>query len=119
MGRGLGLVFLLALMGCGAQPAPQLFGAERFDVTRAGRHYVVYRKGQQVEVIRLGWAAAGAHQEIRAQMIGLIPEVTGCRLRESALQGDSGEMRGLVTCPPHLSDAGQAYLPRTRTMNSM
>ena len=95
MRRLLPLVFLAA---CGASPAPQFFGAERTEVTRDGRDYVVFRKGDRVEVIRLGHARNGDHAEIRATMIALIPEVTGCALRETTLQGDSGEMRGRLTC---------------------
>lgn len=89
---------LMLLAACGAQPTPLMLGADRTEVTRDGRRYVVFRKGNRVEIIRLGWASPGEHQAIRATMIALIPEVTGCRLRDSSLQGDSGEMRGLVTC---------------------
>lgn len=95
MKRLIPLVFLAA---CGAQPTPSMWGAERTDVTRNGRQYVVFQKGSAVEIIRLGYARRGEHQAIRADMIALIPQVTGCRLRETSLQGDSGEMRGLVTC---------------------
>lgn len=76
-----------------------MMGAERIDARRDGRDYVLYRKGNQVEIIRLGWAARGQHQAIRATMIGLIPELTGCRIVPSTLQGDSGEMRGRISCP--------------------
>ena len=93
------LFALLLLAACGAQPSPQMWGAVRTDVTRDGRSYTVFQKNRQVEVIRLGWASPGEHQAIRAVMIGLIPEVTGCRLVETTLQGDSGEMRGRVNCP--------------------
>lgn len=93
------LIALLALTACGAQPAPQMWGAQRFDVTRDGRQYTVFQKDRQVEVIRLGWAARGQHQAIRATMIDVVQEVTGCRLVASTLQGDSGEMRGRVACP--------------------
>lgn len=92
-------LFLLALAACGAQPTPRMFGAERFDVTRNGRDYVLYRKDNRVEVIRLGYARNGEHAGIRETMVALIPEVTGCRLVESSLRGDSGEMRGRVVCP--------------------
>jgi len=93
------LTALLFLAACGAQPAPQMWGADRSDFTRDGRNYTVFQKDNLVEVIRLGWASPGEHQAIRAAMIELIPEVTGCRLVPSTLQGDSGEMRGRVTCP--------------------
>jgi hypothetical protein len=89
--------FLLA--ACGASPAVEFMGAAtRTDVVRDGRSYTVFQKENRVEVIRLGYAARGSHQAIRATMIALIPEVTGCKLVESSLQGDSGEMRGSVRC---------------------
>lgn len=92
------LLFLLLLTACGAQPAPEFFGAQRSDVTRDGRQYTVFYTEKRVEVIRLGYARRGGHQAIRATMIALVPEVTGCRLVETSLQGDSGEMRGSIRC---------------------
>ena len=89
---------LLLLSAFGAQPAPEFFGAERVDVTRDGRQYTVFYDEKRVEVIRLGYARNGEHQAIRATMITLVPEVTGCRLVETSLQGDSGEMRGSIRC---------------------
>ncbi len=93
------LSLVLILSGCGAQPTPAMLGAARTEVTRGGHDYVVFQKGHRVEIIRLGYARRGEHQAIRATMIDLIPEVTGCRLREASLTGDSGEMRGLLSCP--------------------
>ncbi len=66
---------------------------------RDGRAYTVFQKEERVEVIRLGYARRGEHEAIRATMIALIPDVTGCKLVESSLQGDSGEMRGRLRCP--------------------
>ena len=92
------LCLTLCLAACGAQPAPEFFAANRVDVTREGRNYTVYHTDKRVEVIRLGYAPRGSHQAIRATMIELIPQVTGCKLVESTLQGDSGEMRGNIRC---------------------
>jgi hypothetical protein len=91
------LPFVL-LAACGAQPAPEFLGAKRVDVTRDGRNYTVFHTDKRVEVIRLGYATSGEHQGIRATMIALIPETTGCKLVESTLTGDSGEMRGSLRC---------------------
>jgi hypothetical protein len=94
------LIPLIFLAACGASPAPEfMVGATRTDVNVNGRNYTVFQKGERVEVIRLGYATRGQHQEIRATMIELIPRVTGCKLQESTLQGDSGEMRGSLSCP--------------------
>lgn len=93
------LIPLLFLAACGASPAPEFMGAKRTDVKLNGRDYTVFQKDERVEVIRLGYAKRGEHQDIRATMIELIPRVTGCKLRESTLTGDSGEMRGSLDCP--------------------
>lgn len=93
------LLLPLILAACGASPAPEFFNAKRADVTRDGRQYTVFYTEKRVEVIRLGYAARGQHQAIRAQMIALIPEVTGCKLNTATLTGDSGEMRGSIRCP--------------------
>ncbi len=92
------ILLTLFLAAC-ASPAPEFLGATRTDINLNGRDYTVFQKGERVEVIRLGYAKRGEHQEIRATMIELIPVVTGCKLRESTLTGDSGEMRGSLSCP--------------------
>jgi hypothetical protein len=93
------LLPILLLAACGAQPAPEFFQAERRQVTRDGRSYVLFFTEKRVEVIRQGWASPGEHRAIRQAMIELIPQVTGCKLSQSSLQGDSGEMRGSIRCP--------------------
>ncbi len=92
------LIMPLILAACGAQPTPLMLGAQRFDVARDGRQYVVFKQENAVEVIRLGYARRGEHAAIRQTMIALIPEVTGCTLSETSLTGDSGEMRGTINC---------------------
>ncbi|MCX7288547.1 MAG: hypothetical protein NTW20_13595 [Rhodobacterales bacterium] len=84
------LIPLLFLAAC-ASAAPEFIGATRTDTTVNGRNYTVFQKGERVEVIRLGYASA--------TMIEIIPQVTGCTLRESTVVGDSGEMRATVNCP--------------------
>ena len=91
-------ISLILLAACTPTAAPEFFGAQRYQVTRDGRQYVIFQKENRVEIIRQGYAKRGDHQAIRATMIALIPEVTGCKLRENTLQGDSGEMRGSLTC---------------------
>ena len=92
------LIPLIFLAACGAQPTPAMFGAERFEATRDGRQYVLFLKDNQVEIIRLGYATRGEHAGIRAAMLALIPEVTGCALNAASATGDSGEIRARVRC---------------------
>jgi hypothetical protein len=92
------LLLPLFLAACGAQPTPLMLGAERVEVTRDGRTYVVFVKDNMVEVIRLGYARPREHAGIRQTMIALIPQVTGCDPLPSTLTGDSGEMRARLRC---------------------
>ncbi len=89
---------LLFLTACAASPTPTLMGATRADVTAGGRDYTLWYTEARVEIIRHGWASSGEHQQIRATMIALIPQVTGCTLNETTLTGDSGEMRASIRC---------------------
>ena len=104
--KHLPLLLFLVTSACGAQPHPTLWGGTQTKVSRDGRDYLVSQRGSRVEVIRLGWAAPGEHRAIRATMLALIPEVTGCLLLDYSLHGGSGEMRGRVRCskktPPEL-----------------
>jgi hypothetical protein len=75
-----------------------MFGSIRTEVSRDGRDYVVLQKGDQVEVVRLGFAGPRRHAAIRETMLALVPEVTGCQPVVGAWQGDSGQMRGKVRC---------------------
>lgn len=89
---------LLVLAACAASPAPEFFGAQKVQVTRDGRTYSVWFTDRRVEVVRHGYARRGEHEGIRTTMVALIPQVTGCKLNERSLTGDSGEMRGSIRC---------------------
>ncbi len=43
---------LVILAGCGASPAPQFFGAARYDLTLEGIRFTVFLKDDRAEVIR-------------------------------------------------------------------
>ncbi len=91
-------LFLISLTGCGAQPAPEFLFAQRTDIVREGRSYTVYHTTDRVEVIRLGYARPRDQAAIRQTMTDVIPEVTGCTVVPTSLEGDSGEMRGAISC---------------------
>lgn len=92
------IVLILLLSACVSSAPEFMIGSTKTEVSRDGRRFTVVQKAERVEVIRHGHARRGEHQAIRATMIDLIPEVTGCKLREATLQGDSGEMRGTLDC---------------------
>ncbi len=92
------LLSLLLLAACAASPAPNMWGAQSRDVTVDGRAYTVWWTTEEFEVIRHGWAGSGEHQQIRTTMLALVPQVTGCRMQEASVTGDSGEIHGRLTC---------------------
>ncbi|MCB2139715.1 MAG: hypothetical protein KDE17_11410 [Rhodobacteraceae bacterium] len=96
------LCLLLALSACGASPAPQFFGAERHEVTLGGIDFVVFRKGDRAEVVRLGYLGRAARDPVPALMEEAVLRTTGCRVRPGSrvtgLPGDTGEARFEIDC---------------------
>ena len=92
-------LWIFPLLAACASSAPEFMGAQRIDTEMNGRKYTVFFTEKRAQIIRLGYAGPGEHAGIRADMIALIPKVTGCRLSEYSLKGDSGEMRGSIFCP--------------------
>jgi len=92
-------LWIFPLLAACASPAPEFMGAQRVDTKMNGRNCTVFFTEKRAQIIRHGYATRGEHAGIRADMIALIPQVTGCRLSQYSLQGDSGEMRGSIFCP--------------------
>lgn len=92
-------LFLALLAACGAQPAPALLGGARHETTVAGRDYVLYRRGDRVEVMATGGAPPPDDARARATMVGLIPWLTGCTPVAASVTGDASEIRARVRCP--------------------
>ena len=94
------------LAACGASPAPQFFGAERYDITLEGYRFAVLQKGEFAEVIRLGYLTREQRRAVPPLMIEAAERTTGCRvigpamgaMRSPSLPGDTGEARFELTC---------------------
>ncbi|MDD8021618.1 MAG: hypothetical protein PHX82_00715 [Paracoccaceae bacterium] len=101
-----GILTILALGACGASPAPQFFGATRHEVTLDGYDFVVFHKGVDAEVIRLGYLRRAEREPVPALMVQAVKLTTGCtvrgvslgRERSPALPGDTGEARFRLKC---------------------
>ena len=89
---------LLLLTACAASPTPSMQGAQSQTATLNGRDYTVWWTTAEFEIVRHGWANPGQHRQIRADMLTLVPQVTGCPILDSAVTGDSGEIHGPLTC---------------------
>ncbi|WP_263723048.1 hypothetical protein [Defluviimonas sp. WL0075] len=91
------------LCSCGASPAPQFFNSERHEVTLEGIDFVVFRKGDRAEVVRLGYLGKRARDPVPRLMEEAIERTTGCRARPGSkvtgLPGDTGEARFDLDCP--------------------
>lgn len=94
-------ITLLLLAACGAQPAPEFFGAARQEIVEGQNRFVIFQRAARFEVIRLGpYVARGPPQAaLRARMLHLVERHTACRIREHSVIGDAGELRGSLSCP--------------------
>ncbi len=95
------LVPLLLLAAC-ASPAPEFFGAVRHDIRLGGIDFVVFRKGAEVEVIRMGYLSRARRVAVPALMMQAAEQVTGCAAVADSLRtripGDTGEARITMDC---------------------
>lgn len=91
------LVLLLA--ACGGRPVPAQLGGARHETHVDGRDYVLYRRGDVVEVAQQGGAPPGDSALMRATMVGLIPWLTGCNPVAASVTGDAAAIRAKVRCP--------------------
>ncbi len=88
----------MALVACGASPAPQFFNATRSDVVVEGRSFAVFHRDNRAQVIRLGYASPAERALIPAQMLRAVALATGCTPVATSFVGDSGERRGRLRC---------------------
>ena len=88
------LVFLLglvALVGC-YSPSPQFIGTPQADVTVSGMRFSVHRRGDAVEVYRLGFIFRPNEAEVLANPERAIEITAGCAVR--GMSGDPGADQG-------------------------
>lgn len=94
-------VTLFLLAAC-ASPAPQYFGASRYEVTRGGINFVVFHKGSRAEVVRLGYLSRPDRAAVPRLMEEAAAVTTGCRViphsMRTAIPGDTGEARFDLDC---------------------
>lgn len=95
------LALVLFLAAC-ASPAPDYFGATRHDTTIEGIRFAVFHKGNEAEVIRLGYLGRSARAKVPALMQRAAAETTGCAVVPDSLRsripGDTGEARVALRC---------------------
>lgn len=95
------LSLLLFLAAC-STPHPTMFGAERHEITRQGIRFVVFHKGDQAEVLRMGYLTRAERAPVPALMAEAAAATTGCRVIPDSMQtrlpGDTGEAMFDLDC---------------------
>ncbi|MFD1883785.1 hypothetical protein [Paracoccus pacificus] len=91
----------LILAAC-ASPAPEMFGAARHDITLDGIRFAVFQKGNEAEVIRLGYLTREQRARVPELMMQAAARTTGCAAIPGSLitrlPGDTGEARVSLDC---------------------
>ena len=92
---------LLLLAAC-ASPGMGFRDSPRTDLTLDGMNFSVFRAGDEVQVIRLGWLPLAQRDRVPALMMRAAEQATGCRAVEGSLRhqlpGDTAEGKLRVDC---------------------
>ena len=91
------LIPVFCLMACDS-PAPWLAHGTATPVQAAGYAMTVWQAGDNVEVIRHGYAPRNDQPQLRPAMARAIVDVTSCAIRPGTLEGDSGVLRAKLDC---------------------
>lgn len=95
------LILVLFLAAC-ASPAPDFAGAVPQRVNVGGMDFTVIRRGQEAEVIRMGYLHRRARDAVPLRMYQAAEQATGCHAVRGSLRtrlpGDTGEGRIALRC---------------------
>lgn len=95
-------VLLTLLLAACASPAPDYFGAARHEVRQGGIDFVVFHKGSEAEVVRLGYLARAGRAPVPRLMEAAAAAATGCRVIANSMRtkipGDTGVARFDLDC---------------------
>lgn len=72
------LLCLLFLLAACATPSPRMAGAVRHDIRLGGLDFAVFHKGDQAQVVRLGFVGRPSVAVIRPLMEQAASRTTGC-----------------------------------------
>ncbi len=93
------LACALVLAGC-TSPSPRFAGTARQEVSVEGSRFIVFHRGDEVEVHRVSPEFLPRQRDVFLRAIMAIETVTGCALRPRSLTGDQAILRASVDCPP-------------------
>ena len=95
------LLALLLLAGC-ETAHPSMMGSVKREVVLDGIRFVTFQKGDEIEVLRMGYLRRAERAAVPALMERAAAETTGCRVvpdsRRTRIPGDSGEAMFDLDC---------------------
>jgi len=79
------LLLLLMLSAC-ATSSPGMMGGTRQAVTVEGVDFVVFRKADRVEIVRMGYLSRPQRDRVPALMVEAGERITGCRVLADSIR---------------------------------
>ena len=99
--RRMPILLCLLLIAC-ESPAPEFMGATRHRVQVEGIDFVVFQKGEEAEVLRMGYLSKAERAPVQGLMLRAAEMATGCAALPDSLStripGDTGEARVRLRC---------------------
>lgn len=96
------ILILACLLAACDTPNPTMIGAERHEVMLQGLRFVVFRKGSEAEVLRMGYLRRSERAPVQGMMIEAVERATGCAVIAGSLRtripGDTGEAMVDLDC---------------------
>ncbi|TVS05387.1 MAG: hypothetical protein EA407_02395 [Rhodobacteraceae bacterium] len=91
------LLYASLLASCDS-PSPSMQGAMRHEAVLESYRFTIWQKGDQVEIIRHGYAPSADQPKLRGLMVQAAQQTTGCRLQPGSAEGDTGVLRARLGC---------------------
>lgn len=95
------MLSLLLLTGC-ASSSPDMFGGQRREVVVEAMNFVVFHKGSEAEVVRMGYLTRQQRNGVPALMARAAAQATGCAVipdsMTTRIPGDTGVARFDLDC---------------------
>lgn len=100
--RFLWLLSWLAVLSACATSSPDMLGGERHDISLDGLDFVVFHKGSEAEVVRMGYLRRPQRAAVPALMEHAAGQATGCAVIANSMTtripGDTGVARFDLDC---------------------
>ncbi|WP_194094181.1 hypothetical protein [Marivivens aquimaris] len=91
------ILIVVTLASCSGSTLPYS-GIEPVEVALDGSTFHVYRKGEDVEVVRTGASGIWSLQQVAGLTAQAVYLTTNCRIAEGTLSGDAAVQHARLNC---------------------